>query len=132
MRHYNPTSTSCLSHRVRRRTCPYYHQYTDSYNRTGFANADSSKRYVQILKYIADHDGCKRNVINIAVFKMNPDYVFSKGSPARGYASIIFSQLLYLDLIDYDSEYRYHITDKGNEVLERSYINDLVKFVNAK
>lgn len=126
MRHHNPTSVSFWSHSGHKIYKPYDHQYIDSYKKSGFAKANSKKRYVQILQYVADHDGCKRVDILRDVFGCK------NARLCRGHWSLGFSQLLYIDVIDYDKNYCYHITDRGRAVLKNAYLNDCLKIVNAK
>lgn len=115
---------------------PYDRQYIDSYNSNGFANADSKRRYVKILQYIADHDGCKRvDVIRDVYGYKNVDAkdpYYKNMRSCRGQGSTVFSQLLYIDVIDYDKNFCYHITDRGREVLKTAYINDCAKIVKGK
>lgn len=136
MRHINPTYTSYFSP-YRRTTIskPYDHQYIDAYEKSGFATANSKKRYVKILQYIADHDGCKRADILRDVFKLNvnlKDSWYKNALRYRGHWSAGFSQLLYINVIDYDKNYCYHITERGLKVLKTAYLNDNLKIVNAK
>jgi len=137
MRHINPTSTSCVSFRCGRRVySPYNKQYIESYRNTQFAYANPNKTYVKVLQYIADHDGCKRVDVNINVlgWKKHADIYGVKRTAkySRGQHSSMYSQLLYLDLIDYDKDFCYHITSKGREVLKTAYLNSMEKFVKGK
>jgi len=136
MRHQNRLSVSMYSpYRGKHIYRPTQRWYINSYINAGgaFPRANSKCRYVQILQYIADHDGCTRfdvqrnvwNFHNIPCHGLVP-------SDLRGYASAIFSQLLYIDVIDYDKNFRYHITPAGRKVLETAYLNDMAKFVNRK
>ena len=137
MRHYNPTSTSHWQRHCGKIVCePYNSQYVDAYENNGFKNANSKKRYVKILQYIADHDGCKRVDIIRDVYGYKNVDAKDKWHPGhrtcRGQGSNVFSQLLYIDVIDYDKKFCYHITDRGREVLKTAYINDCVKLVNKR
>lgn len=98
---------------------PYLHDYVNAYDKSGFKNASQKKVYVKFLRYIADHDGCTRKDILKGLGR----------STDRGQNSSLFAQLLYLDLIDYDKNFKYHITDKGEEVLNAAYMNDMEKYV---
>ena len=104
-------------------TTPYCICYINAYKNSGFKCANSKKRYVKILQYIADHDGCKRVDIIRDVYR------YKNMRACRGQGSTVFSQLLYLDVIDYDKNFCYHITDRGREVLKTAYINDCAKLV---
>lgn len=137
MRHYNPTSVSRWSGRyLKTVTKPYNHQYVDSYKNSGFKNANSKKTYVKVLQYIADHDGCKRVDIIRDVFGYKNVNAKDKWYPGhrtcRGQFSGGFSQLLYIDVIDYDENFNYHITSRGREVLKTAYLNDCAKIVKGK
>ncbi len=118
------------------RTVPYCKQYIKAYKNSGFKAANSKKRYVQILQYVADHDGCKRIDIIRDVFGYKDvnakDSWYKNMRTCRGQWSIGFSQLLYIDVIDYDKNFNYHITDRGREVLKTAYINDCAKIVKGK
>lgn len=134
MRHHNPTSVShwnrCYGKILYK---PYETQYIDSYKSNGFKYASLKKRYVKILRYIADHDGCKRVDIIRDVYGYKNVNAKDKWYPnsriCRGQGSTVFSQLLYIDVIDYDAKFCYHITDRGREVLKTAYLNDCAKFV---
>lgn len=137
MRHHNPTSTSRWSfHRGCNVYKPYNSQYVDSYKSTSFKNATSKKRYVQIIQYVADHDGCKRIDIIRDVYGWKnvdaKDPWYKNMRRCRGQGSTVFSQLLYIDVIDYDKNFNYHITSRGREVLKTAYINDCAKIVKGK
>ena len=92
--------------------------------KSGFKGATSGKRYVQILKYIGDHDGCTK----IDVLKG-----IGSNNFGRGQYSDIFSALKIAGLIEYDRQNNeYHITDEGNDVLENSYLNDMERIVTGR
>ena len=61
--------------------------------KTGFKGATSDKRYIQILKYIGDNDGCT---------KMDVLRGIGSNKFGRGQYSDIFSALKISGLIDYD------------------------------
>ena len=115
-------------------TTPYCICYINAYKNSGFKCANSKNRYVKILQYIADHDGCKRVDVIRDVYRYKnvdaKDSCYKNMRACRGQGSTVFSQLLYLDVIDYDKSFCYHITDRGREVLKTAYINDCVKLVN--
>ena len=117
-------------------TTPYGKCYIDAYRKSGFKYASCKKRYVKILQYIADHDGCKRVDIIRDVYgwkNVNARDRYNKNARmCRGQGSTVFSELLYLDVIDYDENFCYHITSLGRDVLKNAYINDCVKIVKAK
>jgi hypothetical protein len=62
--------------------------------------------HVKILKYIAEHPGCRRRDV---VEYIKPHDKIS----VRGYMSTLFSNLLWHDFIDYDKDYCYTITTAG-------------------
>lgn len=61
--------------------------------KSGFRGATSDKRYIQILKYIGDHDGCT---------KMDVLQGIGSNRYGRGQYSDTFSALKISGLIDYD------------------------------
>ena len=61
--------------------------------KSGFKGATSDKRYIQILKYIGDNDGCT---------KMDVLRGIGSNRFGRGQYSDIFSALKISGLIDYD------------------------------
>ena len=100
------------------------HEWLREMGKSGFKGATSGKRYVQILKYIGDHDGCTK----IDVLKG-----IGSNNFGRGQYSDIFSALKIAGLIEYDRENNeYHITDEGNDVLENSYLNDMERIVTGR
>lgn len=117
-------------------TIPYCTCYIDAYHNSSFKYANSSKRYVKILQYIADHDGCKRTDIIRDVYGWKnvnaKDPWYKNMRQCRGQGSTVFSQLLYLDVIDYDENFCYHITSRGRDILKTAYINDCMKIVKSK
>ena len=130
MRHRNPASSSCHNLCSSPANAPYYMQYVDSYRKSRFKKtACSKRRYVQIIQYVANHDGCKRVDILHDVYKQDvkaKDCFYKNKLACRGYASSILSQLLYIDVIDYDKSFRYHVTDRGLEVLKFAFQNDVM------
>ena len=79
------------------------------------------KRYIQILQFIGDHDGCTK----IDVLKG-----IGSNNFGRGQYSDIFSALKIAGLIEYDrAANQYHITEKGQDVLKNAYMNDMEKNV---
>lgn len=86
------------------------------------ANASPNKRYIHILKYIKENDGCRRaqiitNVLGKNYMEKDPSY--PNKSIYRGYYSNEFSNLLYFDIINYDKKFSYHITPKGEALLTK-------------
>lgn len=118
MRHVNVTSCTCRS-TLRGDTIsiniPYDHHYIHQFQKDGFKSAMPNKTYVKILQYVSDHDGCRRKEILRGIGK----------GDGRGELSTIFSQLLYLDLIDYDRKYNYHLGKNGTKVLKNAHINGM-------
>jgi len=88
-----------------------------------------------VLQYVEDHEGCKRtdiirDVWHKDVTKMDPNW--PKRKAYRGYGSIMLAQLLYINVIDYNKDFCYYITERGREVLRKAYINDMAKICKAK
>lgn len=100
-------------------TEPYEQGYVNSYRNSGFKNASNKNTYVKFLRYIADNPGSTRKEILDGLGRLK-----GAADGGRGQNSSLFSQLLYLDLIDYDDKFKYFITDKGEEVLEKADKND--------
>lgn len=139
MRHHNPTSVSYFYHSSIRNSKimePYFSEYIRSYEKNGFKNATSKNRYIKILQYVADHDGCKRvDIIRDVYGYKNADRKdpwYKNMRMCRGQGSSLFSQLLYVDVLDYDKNFNYHITERGREVLKNAYLNDCLKYVMKK
>ena len=92
-------------------------------NRT-YAKPDVTRRYIQIIQFVHDNPGCKRPEIYEAVFG---------GKFSHGSQSEIFSELLYDDLIDYDTKtFKYVATPKGVELLKVAYLRSMERFVKAE
>lgn len=121
-----------------------------------------TRRYCKIVQWIADHPNCSRKAAIVGVFfgkrmrKMYedrsaaPDNVWSPKYKAqiseylekwdRGDFSWVtynpsryFAELLWADLIDYDEKtFKYHVTCRGEALLEEAYLNDNIKSVTGK
>lgn len=117
MRHHNPTSTSCWSSN-RNRKC--YRPYSINYSWT---KPTPERRYVQVMKFILEHPHCKRFDILVGVFGVanTPEAKYS----CRGYMSLLFSNMLYADLIDYNRNYEYSVTDYGRSILRKAGITEI-------
>ena len=73
-----------------------------------FKNPTPNRRYVQILKFVDAHPGCKRIDILKGVFKTT-----------RRTCPTTFSQMLYADILDYNSKFEYKVTRKGKNILKK-------------
>ena len=95
---------------------PYCHcNYT-------YKKPSMKRRYMQVIQFIADHDGCSRRECTA--------YIWNGNDPARvgrGEMSIVYSNLLWKDFIDYDKKFRYHVTEKGLKLLKEAYLNDCIE-----
>lgn len=110
MRHRNPISTSYFSfHRGERVTVPYL---AKNWN---FSRASQNRRYVQVVKWIAEHPQCTRKEVQLGVWN-------TKG---RGYQSSLFATLLYKDFIDYDKKFKYTVTERGKSLLKKAGIKEI-------
>jgi hypothetical protein len=101
------------------------------YTGVDFRKPASDETYIKILQYVADHPECKRAEILVGIGR----YKTVEQARKEGHAqwSGIFSKLLYKDYLDYDEKtFKYHITEKGQEVLENSYLNDMEDMVKGK
>ena len=72
-------------------------------------------KYLEVLNYIAANPGCKRIEIIKAVWPRRNNFPDSSN---RGFSSNLFSNMLYADLIDYNSKYEYIVRPWGCEILE--------------
>lgn len=121
-----------------------------------------TRRYCKIVQWIADHPNCSRKAAIVGVFfgkrtrKMYeeriaaPDNVWGPKAKERfrellekwdrGDFSWVtynpsryFAELLWSDMIDYDEKtFKYHVTEKGRDLLETAYLNDNIKFTTGK
>lgn len=108
MRHYNPVIRSPWRGTIKIKDRPYERPYT-------YARPSMKCKYVQILDYVANHPGCKRFDIICDVWHFSRELNTPK--TLRGQCSLTFSNLLYDDLLDYDSHFRYTVTPKGMAIL---------------
>lgn len=115
MRHRNAISNSYFSGRGRRIYSPYRQNYT-------FTRPTKNSRYVQVMKYIIEHPNCKRFDILVGVFgiKNVPGAKYS----SRGHMSSLFSNMLYFDIIDYNNNFEYRVTEKGKQILRNIGITE--------
>ena len=108
------------------------------------------RRYCKMLQVIADYPNCKRKELIARIYfdkkwldehdsKLRPNSNRSKAWDNGDFSwvtynpSKYFAELLWADLIDYDEKtYRYHITSKGQDLLEEAYLNDNIKLVTGK
>ena len=67
-------------------------------------------KYLEVLNYIAANPGCKRIEIIKAVWPRRNNFPDSSN---RGFSSNLFSNMLYADLIDYNSKYEYIVRPWG-------------------
>lgn len=121
-----------------------------------------TRLYCKIVQWIADHPNCSRKAAIVGVFygkrmrKMYedriaaPDNVWSPKHKAQcrewlekwdcGDFSWVtynpsryFAELLWSDMIDYDEKtFKYNVTEKGRDLLEKAYLNDNIKLATGK
>ena len=121
-----------------------------------------TRLYCKIVQWIADHPNCSRKAAIVGVFygkhmrKMyeeriaEPDNVWNQKIKAkfreylekwdRGDFSWVdynpsryFAELLWADMIDYDTKtFKYNVTEEGHKLLEEAYLNDNIKSVTGK
>ena len=113
MRHHNPTSTSCWNFRKQKCYSPYQQNYT-------YTKPNPERVYVKVIKFIAEHPNCKRIDIIRGLWWPNANKI-----DARGEQSALFSNLLYADLIDYNYNYEYTVTQKGYDLLRKAGITEI-------
>lgn len=114
MRHHNPRSTSCWSHYYRK---PVYSPYQQQYSWT---NATPNCRYVEVMKFILAHPNCKRIDIIRGVWGHG-----GSANDLRGYMSNLFANMLYSDLIDYNDNYEYCVTEYGRKILRKAGVTEI-------
>ena len=101
------------------------------YTGMDFRRPASDETYIKILQYVADHPECKRAEILVGIGRYKTTEQARKEGRAQW--SGIFSKLLYKDYLDYDEKtFKYHITDKGEEILKSSYLNDMEDTVKGR
>ena len=130
MRHVNVishTGKSILRGDVIRINIPYDHHYILQFQKDGFESALLRKTYVKILQYVYDHDGCTRKDILRGIGQLE-----GRKCNGRGQLSNIFSQLLYIDVLDYDKHYKYHLGKNGMKVLGQAYNNEMDRNLKGK
>ena len=74
-----------------------------------FKNPTPDRRYVQILKFVAEHPGCRRTDILKEVF-----HTTRRTCPST------FSQMLYANILDYNERFEYKVTRKGKNILKKA------------
>lgn len=85
------------------RNCPVQCQYT-------FKHPTPNRSYVKVLRFVESHPGCKRKDIQRAIWGRE----FSCGSN-----STLFANMLYADILDYNSKFEYRVTRKGKNILRK-------------
>lgn len=81
--------------------CWDYHTYN-------FSSPTKDRVYVKVLKFVEKHPGCKRSDIQFGVW----------GNHKKS-NSTLFAQMLYHDILDYNSKFEYMVTRKGKGILKR-------------
>lgn len=120
MRHHNITRHTYTFHSTIGQVLdrPFPIRYNRS--RLTFTRPKTSQ-YIYVLELLSTTPNITRREIIKHIW---PDYYNScinspYSNSIRGYYSTVFSQLLYHDYIDYDKKFKYHITKKGLELLNR-------------
>lgn len=80
--------------------CPYH-----TYN---FSSPTKDRVYVKVLRFVESHHKCKRSDIQFGVW----------GNHKKS-NSTLFAQMLYHDILDYNSKFEYKITRKGKSLLRK-------------
>lgn len=81
--------------------CWDYHTYN-------FSSPTKDRVYVKVLKFVEKHPGCKRSDIQFGVW----------GNHKKS-NSTLFAQMLYHDILDYNSKFEYMVTRKGKDILKK-------------
>ncbi len=102
---------------MRHVTIPNYtvdHPYQGSvwgygpYHTYNFSSPTKDRVYVKVLKFVEKHPGCKRSDIQFGVW----------GNHKKS-NSTLFAQMLYHDILDYNSKFEYRVTRKGKGILKK-------------
>jgi predicted transcriptional regulator len=102
---------------MRHVTIPNYtvdHPYQGSvwgygpYHTYNFSSPTKDRVYVKVLKFVEKHPGCKRSDIQFGVW----------GNHKKS-NSTLFAQMLYHDILDYNSKFEYKVTRKGKSLLKK-------------
>lgn len=102
---------------MRHVTIPNYtvdHPYQGSvwgygpYHTYNFSSPTKDRVYVKVLKFVEKHPGCKRSDIQFGVW----------GNHKKS-NSTLFAQMLYHDILDYNSKFEYKVTRKGKSLLRK-------------
>ena len=78
------------------------------YHTYNFSSPTKDRVYVKVLKFVEKHPGCKRSDIQFGVW----------GNHKKS-NSTLFAQMLYHDILDYNSKFEYKITRKGKSLLRK-------------
>lgn len=122
MRHFNPTHHSFWHNNGRPYVCnkPYQRCYS-------YTKPTKQCWYVKILQFVYDHPNSSRNEILSGIFPRWFKTAEEAKKWGRGYASNVFANMLFDDLIDYDKKYRYTIRERGLEILKKFYVSEALK-----
>lgn len=102
---------------MRHVTIPNYtvdHPYQGSvwgygpYHTYNFSSPTKDRVYVKVLRFVEKHPGCKRSDIQFGVW----------GNHKKS-NSTLFAQMLYHDILDYNSKFEYKVTRKGKSLLKK-------------
>ena len=115
-RHHNPSRyrNSFSGRHGEAITHPYQRLYS-------YTKPSMKFKYMKAIQFVADHPGCKRTDILTGVWGVKHPEL------CPGHMCGLFSNLLYEDFIDYDSNYCYTVTSSGKALLEDAYLNDCAK-----
>ena len=83
--------------------CWPYHTYN-------FSSPTKDRVYVKVLKFVESHPKCHRKDIQRGVW----------GKSKPGLCSTLFAQMLYHDILDYNSKFEYKVTRKGKGILKKA------------
>lgn len=78
------------------------------YHTYNFSSPNKDRVYVKVLKFVESHPNCRRSDIQFGVW----------GNHKRS-NSTLFAQMLYHDILDYNSNFEYRITRKGRSILKK-------------
>ena len=79
------------------------------YHTYNFSSPTKDRVYVKVLKFVESHPKCHRKDIQRGVW----------GKSKSGLCSTLFAQMLYHDILDYNSKFEYKVTRKGKSLLKK-------------
>lgn len=89
-------------------TVDHPYQGAWDYHTYNFSSPTKDRVYVKVLRFVEKQPGCKRSDIQFGVW----------GNHKKS-NSTLFAQMLYHDILDYNSKFEYKVTRKGKNLLRK-------------